>query len=115
MEQEHYVVEQVAPKWVGTILTSMGATLAAGLLLWIANGQFKLALEQAKTRETLTNFAEVVQKSNNDLLIRMNRLQTNQDRIWPRLRAHGENAEILKREIEALCKCDIELNDPEEY
>ena len=45
--EEHYMVEQSAPRWVSTVLSTIGAALTAGLLLWIASSQLEISTNQA--------------------------------------------------------------------
>ena len=42
-------------------------------------------------------------------------LQQYVDQIWARLRAGGVNDENLKRELERLCNCEIELKTPDRF
>ena len=44
---EHYVVEQTSPKWLSIALTTIGAALASGLLIWIASSQLEITKTQA--------------------------------------------------------------------
>ena len=46
---------------------------------------------------------------------RIQTLQQYVDQIWARLRAGGVNDESLKRELERLCDCEIELKTPERF
>jgi len=113
--QEHYVVETATPKWIVTGLTTIGAALVGGLLLWIAKGQFTTAVEQGKMAVQMNNLIRIVEDNNHSVNDNLITLRQNQDRIWPRLRSHGENIAILRHELEQLCNCEIVLEEPETY
>jgi len=72
------------------------------------------ALEVAVARQDMLARITSVENKNQDIIdlaeINRSSLRT----IWPRLRVHGENISLLKREIEAAHPdLDIELNAPE--
>lgn len=46
---------------------------------------------------------------------RIERVESRIKTVWPRLRAHGENIAILSRQLELLCQCKIELNQPQTF
>ena len=107
-DMDHYVVETSTPRWLNTILVSIGGTLAAALLLWIANSQLTLVTTTAVMAEQVQHMTQIQteQAKRYDGLL---------NQIWPRLRAHGSNIAILAREIESICKCKVKLTEPEEF
>ena len=112
---DHYVVEQAAPKWINTALTSVGATLCGGLLLWIANGQQSMATEQAVIRQEVQQLRAANKTDTEAVKRNLTRIEDLMNQVWPRLRVHGENIAILKAEIERICKCKVELKEPEKF
>lgn len=112
---EHYVVEQATPRWLSTGLTTVGAALVTALLIWIAASQLEINTQQAVILVKLENQQHLYTKQKESVDSRLSLLLDNQNRIWPRLRAHGENLQIVARELEKYCNCDIKLKDPEPY
>jgi hypothetical protein len=113
--QEHYVVEQTSPKWLTTALTSLGAALTGGLLLWIASSQLSITTEIAVVSRNQEVMVEKLTETTSATEIRLDAIAALVNQIWPRLRAHGENMEILRRELEELCQCKIDLKQPEQF
>lgn len=132
-QQEHYVVDQVAPKWLSTALTTMGAALVTGLLIWIASSQLEINTNQAvilsklefqetilesdrmKVQSDLRSLRELLSVQTESLQDQLDILEHNQNQLWPRIRAHGENITILKNDLEQLCNCKINLSEPEKF
>lgn len=112
---EHYVVEQSTPKWMSTVLSTVGAALTAGLLMWIASSQLTISTNQAVIINKLEAQKEVINISNNNTDLQIEILHERLNQVWPRLRAHGENIAVVKRKLEALCDCNIDLNEPEQF
>ena len=115
MHEDHYVIEQTSPKWLQTALTTIAATLMSGALIWIVNGQINLGRDNAVILTKLDLQQEVYEETTTALRLEVATLLDNQNRIWPRLRTHGENIAILTREIEKLCNCKVELKEPERF
>ena len=115
MSLEQVELGTATPKWVSTALTTIGAGLTTVLLVWIASSQVELITRQA----VILNNQEAIRMQINETTTaqrdQMARMELNLNRVWPRLRTHGENIAILTREIEVLCKCKIILKLPEEY
>ena len=112
---DHYVVEPVAPKWVGTALTTVGAALVTALLVWIATSQLDINTQMAVVLYKLESQEELIEQNIKDVDDELDILLDNQNRIWPRLRAHGENIQVLAQILEKHCDCKIELKDPEPF
>ena len=106
-------MKENAPNWLSTALTTIGSGLIVILLVWIASSQVSIGLAQAvsatKQDHIITELAENTSRMNSDV----ERLDKLLARIWPRLRTHGENVTILKRELERVCECKLELKTPE--
>ena len=115
MDTEHYVVEQTAPKWMTTALVTIGSGLVTVLLIWIASSQLELNTNVALMQQQMTNQEDKLDVYIKEQSTQIGVLDRNQQRVWPRLRTHGENIAILKREIEKVCDCDIELEEPEQF
>lgn len=112
---EHYVVEQATPRWLSTGLTTTGAALITALLLWIASSQLEISTNQA----VIMTKQEVQERKLDELkksqAAQLGTLTNNQNNIWPRLRAHGENIAMLREKIEDICQCQVRLKDPEKF
>lgn len=106
---------EVQTRWFTTFLATMGATLTGALLLWIASNQVSIVTSQAVLQEQFEQQTKALIAYND--ADRAINFQTNEyfAKIWPRLRVHGENVSTLKRYIETLCNCDIELKTPERF
>ncbi len=107
--------ETIHYKWLATFLTTIGAVLTASLLIWIATSQVSIITSHAilqKDIQAQTEALEVYNESHRtgDLEIKEWFKQ-----IWPRLRVHGENVAILKRYMEDICQCEVELKKPERF
>ena len=96
-------------------LSVIGAALVVSLLLWIASSQLSIIKSQAVLQGDFQHQAEVF--SNYNLIDKKEDIEVKEwlKQIWPRLRVHGENAIILKRHLEDVCACDIELKKPEKF
>lgn len=112
---DHYVVEPSAPKWLSTMLITIGSALIAALLMWIASSQLDINTKQAVILHKLESQEKLYTVDREDTRSQLALLLDNQNRIWPRLRAHGENIQILKRKFEEVCNCTIELKEPERF
>ena len=112
---EHYMVETTTPRWLSTALTTLGAALIASLLVWIATSQLKINTQMAVVLYKLEAQEASLDSVTNDIDGQIQILLDNQNRIWPRLRGHGENIAILRQEIERLCDCKIQLQEPEPF
>lgn len=109
------MVEHTGPKWVITALTSVGATLAGGLLLWIASSQLTITTNLAVVTRNQEVIVEKLLDTTDSVEARLDSMTALMNQVWPRLRTHGENIEILRREIETLCDCEITLKTPEKF
>lgn len=101
--------------WLVTALATIGATLTGALLLWIAGNQVSITTSQAvlstQFKAQTRAFEQYSQENKkNDM-----ELRDWLEQIWPRLRVHGENIEVIKRHLELICDCEVELNDPERF
>lgn len=112
---EHYVVEPGTPKWMATVLSSIGGVLASGLLLWIASSQLNISTTQAVILRDLAAQEELLKINVREQDKDLKQLNSRMDQIWPRLRAHGENITLIKDKLEVLCKCKIQLRQPEQF
>jgi len=113
--EEHIVIQPQPTKWLVTALASLGVVLSGALLISIASNQKEMSTTMAVMQSEFAAQSRAFNEYN-----AVNRRDSQEVRdwlaqIWPRLRVHGENAEILKRHLESLCKCKIELNDPERF
>jgi len=96
--------ESPQPAWYVTLLATLGAGLLMSMLLWVGASLTSLQTTTA-----------VMAKEMHGVTAAMTAVDKRLTRVWPRLRAHGENIEVLKRELETLCDCTIKLNDPEQF
>ena len=112
---EHYVVEQTGPKWLITMLTSLGGVLMAALLLWIASSQLTLVTTTAVIQRDLQSQSEAIDNIHEQQKSALQRVNLNINQIWPRLRAHGENIEVLRQALESMCECKVKLAEPEKF
>lgn len=101
--------------WLITALATIGATLTGALLLWIAGNQVSIATSQAVLSNEFQAQTKAFEQYSNDNKENDRELREWMEQIWPRLRNHGENIEIVRRHIESICDCDIELNEPEKF
>lgn len=114
-EHEHYVVERTAPKWVVSSLVTVGSGLATILLVWIASSQLNINTQMAVIVYKLEAQEELFSDTRATFNDQFGTLLDNQNRIWPRLRNHGENISILRRALEEQCQCTINLEEPEGF
>lgn len=98
-----------------TALASIGAILTSGTLMWIGSSQLQLTTDMALTQQQVAQLQDSVERYFNEQETQLNRMIDNQNRIWPRLRAHGENIEILRREMETITGKDIKLVEPDKF
>ena len=109
------MVASTDSKWLQTALQSIAGVLVSLLLAWIASNQVEIITSQAVLQRdfeaqsnALNRFVAQTDTTNKEVKEWM-------AQIWPRLRTHGENIEVLKNEIEDICKCPISLKRPEEF
>ena len=97
------------------VSTAIAGVLVSSMLVWIASSQLKLttttALIQHQLNEQQKTLAAYVRTGEG----RLDSIEQRLLQVWPRLRAHGENIEILRRETERLCSCKIEQSEPEDF
>ena len=103
------------PQWLGAFLTTIGAMLAGSLLIWIAANQVSIVTSQAVLQRDFQAQAKAILEYNT--IDRAGDLEVKEwfKQIWPRLRVHGENVAILKRYMEDVCACEVELKQPERF
>jgi len=107
--------ERRTANWVGTILQSVGGTIMAILLVWIASNQVTIITSQAVLQRDFVAQAESLKRFTRSAEVTHAEVKEWLEQIWPRLRAHGENLEVLAREIEDLCQCPVDLKRPEDF
>lgn len=105
----------MSSNWLSTALTSMGATLAGALLLWIASNQLTIATSQAILSAEFNSQARILQEYTTHTKLQDDELREWFKQVWPRLRTHGENIVTLKSELEDLCDCTIRLEEPDKF
>ena len=112
---EEILIERRQRSLWNTLIGGIAGTLCSALLIWVAASQLNITTETAllnqklEQQETLmTSYLERKEEMISNLL-------QNQNNIWPRLRTHGENIQVLKREIERMCDCQVELKQPERF
>ncbi len=103
------------PNWIMIVLSSLGATLAGGLLLAIAATTFLLAKEVAVLQTTVAAQTLVIRETARDGDADIKEIKEWFAQLWPRTRVLGTNMQILKRQVEALCNCSIKLEQPERF
>lgn len=101
--------------WLSALLQSIAGVLIAVLLSWIASNQVDIITSQAvlqrdfvAQKNEITQFMVRSQGTDSEVKDWMKQ-------IWPRLRTHGENIEVLRNEIEDICNCPIVLKRPEDF
>jgi hypothetical protein len=127
-EQFERLIEHLAPakiveqnafeRHAQTGLTSIVVLLLAGVvgfIFQINNSQGDQLIEMRVLQFQVKALSDEVKGASGSASLNVSRLERSIDTIWPRLRAHGENAELLRREIERLCNCKIKLNEPEKF
>ena len=105
----------IVNRWMSQVLATIGATLTGALLLWIAGNQMTISTSQAVLQRDFQAQAQAFEKYNAEDQANDAELRDWMSQIWPRLRNHGENMEILKRHLEGLCSCEVQLNEPERF
>jgi len=101
-----------------TALTALVVLLLAGLvtkIFKIDNTQTEQLIELRALQFQVQAVADAQSGGSGYIEREISRVDFALNTIWPRLRVHDENLTLLKREIEALCNCDIQLNDPEKF
>ena len=126
-EQFNHLLDRLTPKEVQqnaferhaqTALTSLVVLLLAGMvgfIFQISTSQSDQLIEMRVLQFQVKTLSEEVRGSAGTAAVHINRLELSLNQVWPRLRAHGENLALLARQIEALCKCTVKLNDPEKF
>ena len=102
-------------KWLATALQSIAGVLISILLAWIAQNQVEIITSQAVLQRDFSTQSEAINRFVKRTDEQNEEVKKWISQIWPRLRAHGENIEVLRNEIEDICKCPIELKKPEEF
>ena len=102
-------------KFWTTMGATIGGTLVSALLLWIGSNQLKLSTGQAVIQRDLQAQATLILENNNLRQRENKRLEELFGRVWPRLRSLQQNQIILSRELEEICDCEIELQEPEKF
>ena len=101
--------------WVMVLLTAIGGTLASALLIWIAGTQVSIQIGQGVI---VTKF-EAQAEAMSEYMSSMRAEQLQQSiligKIWPRLRAHDESLALIVREVQEVCKCKIDLPEPDQF
>ena len=110
-----YYQSAEAPKWIATILTSLGATLVGALLLWIASSQLSVSRDIAVLANSMEAMREQQVADGIERAQELDYITGRFDRIWPRIRANNTNITILHRKLEELCDCEVQLSDPEAF
>lgn len=108
-------IENSKQDWIFTILQSVGGTLVAILLVWIAGNQVKIITSQAVLQRDFAAQAKALDSFTEGAKGKHTEVDSYLAQIWPRLRVHGENIEALRREIQALCGCIVQLKSPEKF
>ena len=101
--------------WVSTVLQSIGGTLIGILLVWIAGNQVTIGKAQAVLQRDFVAQADLMTRYINAAERDTDEVKEWMAQIWPRLRTHGENVELLRNEVEDICKCKIILKRPEDF
>lgn len=100
---------------IQTSLVTIGSTLAAGLLIWIASSQLDIVKNQIGVQRDVTTATHLMREVAEKTEMEIARVDNHLNQVWPRLRVHGENIAILTRELEDLCECKIDLKKPEKF
>jgi hypothetical protein len=103
------------PRWMTTALTTIGAGLVASLLIWVATNQVFLLKDTAVMSEKLDTLTAPLTLQLSNIDSKLTLLDSDVNRFRARLRADGQNIEVLKRELEDVCVCTINLNKPEVF
>ena len=127
-EQFERLIEHLAPakiveqnafeRHAQTGLTSIVVLLLAGVVgfnFQINNSQSEQLIEMRVLQYQVEALSNEVKGASGSASLSVNRLEKSIDTIWPRLRSHGENVEIVAREVERLCDCKINLNEPDKF
>ena len=85
---------------------SIASTLCAGLLLWVVSNQLHNTQKLVAIETTLKTY---------NVTDELHDLERNQNFIWPRLRAHGENIYNMARILEDVCNCDVDIKQPDDF
>jgi hypothetical protein len=113
------IVEQNAfERHAQTGLTSIVVLLLAGVvgfIFQINNSQSEQLIEMRVLQFQVEALSQEVKGATGSASQSVSRLERSIDTIWPRLRSHGENVEIVTREVERLCNCKINLNEPDKF
>ena len=102
-------------RWVTTFLTTIGAMLVGSLLIWIANNQVNIVTSQAVLQRDFQAQTRAFNEYNK--VDRAGDLEVREfiANIWPRLRNNSQNITILKKHMEDVCVCEVELKRPEKF
>lgn len=115
-----------------TVLTSIIVLLLAGLVTFIfriSDNQDSFVVEMRVLQFQVKAISDSQIGTVGNIQREIVRLEKSLDTVWPRVRAHGENSEIIVRHFETLCRfvhkgegpsrdsgeCTVTLNDPEQF
>jgi len=100
-------------RWVSIFLTTIGAVLTCSLLIWIASNQVEIVTSQAVLQRDVQAQTRAFTEYNK--ADRAGDLEVREfiAKIWPRLRNNTQNIYILKKHMEDICVCEVELKRPE--
>ena len=101
-----------------TALTSLIVLLLAGVATFVfrmSDNQDEQLIEMRVLQFQVKALADEMRGNTGFAQREVARLDKLTDQIWPRLRAHGENIEVIHRKIEELCGCEMRLNDPDKF
>lgn len=113
MSEEENGLPTIGP--IVAALSSIGGVLISGGLIWIGSSQLQITTDMALTQQQVAQLRNTVERFFQEQESQIDRIIDNQNNIWPRLRAHGENIEILRREVEAITGKDIKLVEPDKF
>ena len=101
--------------WFATVLQSIGGTIAAILLVWIASNQVTIITSQAVLQRDFVAQSDALKTFTRNANFTHDEVKEWFTQVWPRLRAHGENVELLRNEVEDVCSCSIDLKTPDDF
>ena len=107
--------ERINARGLSTFLTTIGAVLTCSLLIWIASNQVEIVTSQAVLQRDVQAQTRAFNEYNK--LDRLGDLEVRDfiSKIWPRLRNNSQNIAILKKHMEDICVCEVELKRPEKF
>lgn len=108
-------LDRRARHWLITWISSVGGTLVAVLLMWIASNQVTLITSQAVLQRDFVAQADALKTYTTEGKFTDKEIKEWMAQMWPRLRNNTENIEILRAVFESFCDCDVDLNEPEKF